>query len=201
MTARATYWLFGCVSLFLCAAVGALTGCGNGTETSTKASPETRPESNKHAHFIVPGRLPVRFRREGCIDAVASVGHRPGLINISVHCIDPGKSEEEGFSIGRYNPAHPLMIPDIVGYTQEPRVVDHGSAAQRGQCQLQGKSVSCSVPVLGSKRVQMNVWVPPGTRCSAGVTVSTHRSGTCSPEPCVGSLLIYALFRGKPRGC
>lgn len=192
-------WL--CVSLLLCAALGVVSGCGNGTETSTNAPPETSPKASKRPHLIVPGRLPARFRREGCISALASVGPRPGLITISVHCVDPRKTEEEEFSIERYIAAHPLMTPAIVGYTQEPRVVARGSEAQSGQCQRRTEAVSCSVPVTGSKKVQVKIWVPPRTTCSAGVLVGVNRSGTCSPEPCIRSLLIYSVFRGKPRGC
>lgn len=183
------------------AALTPFTGCGNGTEAPTEATSGSDTNSSVEGRLIVPPPLP-KSAKQGCVRATATLGGQASVVNILVHCIGRPHSKEGNFAIWRYVATDPPAHPKIVNFTRRPRTANHGSESRRGRCNREMDAVSCTVSTVGAIDVQIQISVPPGTRCSAEVAVVTERRGSCVPKACsVGARFIGSLFTGRPRGC
>lgn len=183
------------------AILGLLGGCGSGGTATTEAPHSSHPHETKRGRLMFPGPPP-KSVKQGCLSAMASVGKSPQIIDVTVRCISHQQTREEFFWIGRHILGHPLRRASVTAYTHKPRVIDHVVGGSGGACHREEKqSVACAVRVNGASRVKVRLWVPPETRCTAEVSVVMRR-GTClHKKHCFGAVLIYSLFRGKPRGC
>lgn len=199
MTARDKHWLLVLILLLSLAASGMVAGCGKSTNESTEAPRGSRSKPHVRGRLMFPLPLSKKDRKQGCVWATSSLDHDPRLIDITAHCI--GHSNGGLIFISRYAIGNPTVEPRIAAFTRKPRVRNHGSELRRGQCDREKAAISCAVSAVNSSRMKFKIWVPPHTRCSAGVSVVMRRSDACSPEPCVGGVIVYSLFRGRPRGC
>ncbi len=198
---RGRRWVTAVALLLGFSAIAMMAGCGNGAGAPTEATGDTSPKHPARGRLIVPPRLPKGAGRQGCVSATASVGHDPRVITIAAHCIGQRPSRPGNITIGRYVATNPIADAAIAAYTPQVRDLSRGTGIHLSQCQREMSSVSCIVPGVGQNRVQIKIWVPQHTRCSAEVSAVTVRAGICSAKPCIGSKVIYTLFRGRPRGC
>lgn len=199
MTVRDKHWLLVLILLLSLTASGMISGCGKSTKEPTEAPRDSGSKPPPHGRRMFALPLAKKDRKQGCVWATVSLGHEPRLINITAHCI--GQSRGGLLFISRYVMGKPTLEPSIAAFARKPRIINHGSELRRGRCHREKASVSCAVSSVNSKRMQFKIWVPPHTRCSAGVSVVMRRSDICSPEPCMGGIIVYSLFRGRPRGC
>jgi hypothetical protein len=183
-------WVPLCAGIF---ALAALAACGNGGASAIGEPPEQAHSSEhsarKNRHWERP-RLPAST----CIQGKAVVdARRDSAIDIAVVCRAKSSGAVVGFTVSR---------ADVQRFSHHPSVRGQGAESHYGSCRrMHNRPIECQVRINGRVRLAGQLFVAPGDRCSAPISITVSENAGCDGGICPASFVTRQIFHGRPQGC
>ncbi len=177
-----------------------LAACGGTGEPTNLQASQTTDEPEKV--LSVGGPPKGKPIRGFCGRATVKAGSKSDLLEVVAVCAPTHERHIVSFAFSRYPSSRATAPPSLPGKIEGVYVEGPGEPTfKRCKAVHPGRGIYCGARARGPIRLRAVDVVPAGTRCQFRVDVITSFETGCPDNSCVGSMLRYGLYSGRPKGC